>query len=109
MNNTTENNKLIAEFMGYFYVGYSPIWRHKDTDEILEELLYHKSWDWVIPVIQEIGNRTEYELVIGAEYSYWNKYGDTVMDGKEFRGYNSIEHIHEAVIEFIKWYNENNG
>ena len=44
------NNKLIAEFMGYIY-----------EDDILvpEEPQYHTSWDWLMPVVSKIENENE--------------------------------------------------
>ncbi len=51
--NTTENNKLIAEFMGVDQV---------DIDTWLEtnsNLHYHTSWDWLMPVIKKINEQID--------------------------------------------------
>jgi len=81
-------NKLIAEFMGYqleivdgeFYA------TKDDMLECLcveEELHYHTSWDWLMPVVNRI-------LFIKPEFEY---VGD-------------IEVTYPSVVEFIKQYND---
>ena len=39
------NNKLIAEFMGYVY---------EDDTPSVELPPYHMSWDWLMPVVEKI-------------------------------------------------------
>ncbi len=82
--NTTENNKLIAEFMGIDQV---------DIDTWLEtnsNLHYHTSWDWLMPVIQK--SRQENRL----------DYFDIVYYALEEC---DINITYKAVVEFIKEYN----
>tara|TARA_R110000824_G_scaffold1687_2_gene8379 strand:+ start:893 stop:1138 length:246 start_codon:yes stop_codon:yes gene_type:complete len=43
--NTQENNKLIAEFMGYEV--------HPVYEDERHDLHYHTSWDWLMPVIHK--------------------------------------------------------
>ena len=64
----TENNKLIAEFMGYFpqdivskngYLGWwsspSNNFPNHDYKQIMfGAMLFHTSWDWLMPVIKKI-------------------------------------------------------
>ena len=45
---TTENNKLIAEFMGY---------------DVIEPMQYHTSWDWLMPVAHKI-KETDLDFVL---------------------------------------------
>ena len=94
---TTENNKLIAEFMDYqleivdgeFYA------TKDDMLECLcveEELHYHTSWDWLIPVInkcyQERMSKHIAEAIITCD----------------------IDEAYKVVVGFIKAYNKyNNG
>jgi len=68
-----KENKLIAMFMGDI----------KLVDD--NELQYHTSWDWLIPVVQKIAE--DFNVVI--------------YDNDE------IEKVHKRVVEFIKKYNKN--
>ena len=75
-----DNNTLIAEFMGIDYV---------DIDTYLEtnkELPYHTSWDWLMPVVHKI------------------KESDLDFDVLEIGL--PIEDVYNAVVEFIKGYND---
>lgn len=108
----TKQDVIIAEFMGYeiqkdpterFFGRYkSPIgaW-HKEID-----LSFHHDWNWLMEVIKEIGNKTDFELVMGYDYCYWNNEGEQPLEGFE-GGYGDIIYIYSAIISFIKWYNEN--
>jgi hypothetical protein len=85
-NMESTNNKLIAEFMGVDYV---------DIDTYLEnnkELQYHTSWDWLMPVVQkclDVSNDDNIEDF----YSIQNVVPN-------------IEATYNAVVEFIKEYND---
>ena len=46
-----QDNKIIAEFMGL------NIDRGVQSDYMEHELKYHKSWDWLMPVIQKINRQ----------------------------------------------------
>jgi len=57
-----ENNKIIAEFMGYalnendeYPIEYITVQGHWDTCSI-QDLNYHKSWDWLMKVVEKIKN-----------------------------------------------------
>jgi hypothetical protein len=107
-----ENNKLIAEFAG-FHPSEDPIMKNKgfyvrNNGEIfkLNEMRYHSSWDWLMPVVEEIENiGYVYNTKFGA-CCIANDHGKTIVT---FEGYSSmnINTIYELVIKFIKWYNEN--
>tara|TARA_R100000951_G_scaffold93126_1_gene81654 strand:- start:31 stop:570 length:540 start_codon:yes stop_codon:yes gene_type:complete len=104
----TNSNKLIAEFMGveeaYNPNGNDFVFKttipdiNGDTD-ILESckvssLSYHKSWDWLMPVVQKIGD------------DYYNTPFDETYS-KLTEGYENIwtiEDTYNAVVEFIKEY-----
>ena len=80
-----KNNKLIAEFMGI-----DTKWANS-TDDTYD---YHKSWDWLMPVVSKI-TRDE---------QYWeDDYREHLMD---IVPYGHIEDTYSAVVEFIKTYSD---
>ena len=107
MENITENNKLIAEFMGLSEIAKTNgiVFKDNNTDEI-HLIKYNSDWNWLMPVIKEIGDKTDFELVMGYGYCYWNNEGEQPLGDFE-GGYSDIIYIYSAVASFIKWYNEN--
>ncbi len=82
---TQENNKLIAEFMGYKNPSNAAdIWYHYDT-----------SWDWLMPVIHRIRDHVNVDMGF-EEFDDWRE------NFKQIDPYNySLEQCYEAVVEFI--------
>ena len=81
------NNEMIAEFMGVDQV---------DIDTWLEtesNLLYHKSWDWLMPVVVKIKSM--------------NIEDEEMFNEIDFYATSSIENLYSAVVRFIEWVNEN--
>ena len=90
------DNKLIAEFMGWDIESLSTIPSNLhpsnlelDNDEVLE-YKFHTSWDWLMPVVQKC-----YES--GAE-------GDCIGDITMYLTDVDIKSTYKAVVEFIKRY-----
>lgn len=111
MKNIQENNKLIAEFIGGEYTANEKIISlprfmkcdHYDREGILmvglvltKALRFHESWDWLMPVVQKCKDNQ----VFGSQYLIDQIDNVLTCDCQ-------IELLYEAVIEFIKWYNEN--
>lgn len=107
-----EGNKLIAEFMGGKYdkdtnfpIHPNDIWLpiHGITNYTTinmgcgKILLYHSSWDWLLPVVEKI---------LGTENnsSDWEKHYTQIHDSLWLI---NIESVWLSVVEFIKWYNQN--
>lgn len=106
--NTTENNKLIAEFMGAPFVGdyKGSKGGYQDTylydfrklnigNEVFisdVQMKFHTDWNWLMPVIQKI-NETGYA-------------GGITYELKESLMAVDIGNTYKEVVEFIKWYNE---
>ena len=128
MENIMENNKLIAEFMGYeiqkdpterFFGRYkSPIgvW-HKEID-----LSFHHDWNWLMEVVKKIekttirethGQFNENECEATISISIENTFCQILSNGAflneiiSINGESKIEAVYSACVEFVKWYNEN--
>ena len=100
------NNKLIAEFMGaepdkktFFRTGE-------------EVYFYHTSWDWLMHVVEKIRGLEEGMLVeridimpndgVAIHYSHPPKM--IVVDTS--KGVDTLDATYQAVVEFIKTYND---
>ena len=84
------SNKLIAEFMGLVVSNredyHSSLHTNVDAD-----LKYHTSWDWLMPVVEEI-DHLQFEEVVEIE------------TGLKMR---SLSATYNAIVEFIKQQNKN--
>lgn len=108
------DNELIAEFMGmkhqiqvgpfggeYLYVK-NPVTKEFEIPK------FEISWDWLMPVVEKI-NKTSYGAVHLNRseiflHRYTRKKREELLD---FRHDGSmIEATYKAVVEFIKWYNQ---
>lgn len=113
-----ECNCLIAKFMKVDYSGKEKC------------LKYHSSWDWLMLVVSEIenigsiveihGTRHAFEKInlhyCRLHYSVFNTVTDKyVTDEVVLFKYNTefniskINCVYKAVVEFIKWYNQQNN
>jgi len=98
-----KDNKLIAEFMGlenpFNEINDATLYKYKGVDEKgefqfnieLHEMRYHTSWDWLKPVIDKL--REECGIVTLSSRMHVNLYSD-------------IGEVYEAVVDFIKTYND---
>ena len=106
MNNTNENNKLIAEFMGV----YSKENGYDYTKIGNIGVMYHTSWDWLMPVIENIEN-LGYEVQIRNTDCIIYQLLDTLeykpVIGTISSASGKIYSTYTAVVEFIKEYNQN--
>ena len=89
-----KDNKLIAEFMGiesYEFRGYTMFVYKEDNHRTDVDLHYHTSWDWLMPVANEIiKSRDE-------QNADWD-----LTDLKHALCTTNIEYVYKAVVEFIK-------
>lgn len=120
-----EGNKLIANFLGW----YKPDGRVKDSlgrldiperyfmcdfdgnmyvyidDHDRNNLAFHSSWDWLMPVVEKIGAKGyRWELGMGTSTNSPTHYCKIWSIGS-IEGVSPLDAIYGAVIEFIKWYN----
>ena len=87
-----KDNKLIAEFMDYTHVllPVSVGLEYYDGDE----MEYHKSWDWLMPVVGKIEDYLSDNV---GKVGYFD----------ECLSSNDLEVRYQAVVEFINEYNKN--
>jgi len=105
---TTEGNKLIAEFMRQESMteseqdsyGYNP---QDFTDDLPN---YDLSWDWLMPVVEKIES-LGYFCMINKWTSVYAGSKDSRLSITAIEGKSKIKNTHEAVVEFIQWYNLN--
>jgi hypothetical protein len=102
-----ENNKLIAEFMN-LDVGFA------DTNcpmvvgekNMWTAILYHKSWDWLMPVVEKIESITKTtNQHLFKKLLHYSRNQYTIFDLKLTESL--IDKTYKYCIAFIKWYNEN--
>lgn len=128
-------NKLIAEFMGYefidgeFKIPHSDKTRNSDFSEWCytygdidgmfsvgyllapSNLMYHSDWNWLMEVVEKIENMEDenrcskynFEMVQTFVEIIDNNNSDTIV---EIDKSTKIQATYKAVVEFIKWYNE---
>ena len=124
--NTQENNKLIAEFMGGQYVDEYLI-EFEDfyaVKEIVEdeyyytncfdsdnELQYHTSWVWLMPVVEKIecttidnNDNSDSFFNVMIEVFECNINGGYICICKS--GHTKRDATYQAVVEFINQYNK---
>lgn len=80
---------------------------------LIEELKYNNSWDWLMPVVEKIENlRLDNDLRFGVEIHVngcrimrsWTT--SAIKDFGWHQTGSKIKSTYNAVIQFIKWYNE---
>jgi hypothetical protein len=101
MNNLTENNRLIAEFMEWEQTDNNMFDFPDNFNDCLtleyhcispDLMKFHSDWNWLMEVVEKILN-------ICSESDEMERYY-TIIDGIP-----SIESVYECCIEFILWYN----
>ena len=126
---TEENNKLIAEFMGITGFAHPSTkgsgdmtfktFMNPNSIKPLNELKFHSSWDWLMPVVEKIQEETfDNSFKIGNGWvAVKHYYSESLYSEKEQGSYeryydikkdvSTLDNAYKAVVEFIKWYNEN--
>jgi hypothetical protein len=121
-----EGNVLIAEFMGeechlsrYYYLPQFGHYRNSygniEYNETFsdDQLKYHSSWDWLMPVVEKIAQFPKGSVLMMSVVGHYKVqlYNQGRALGSEPHGDSGIQDsfIYAtwlAVINFIKWYNE---
>lgn len=116
--NTTENNKLIAEFMGYHYVAETTsthdYFMVKGRYIRPDGIIFDTDWNWLMRVVEKIEN-TKYDNLTFDVFISKNKTHIHYSANNEWfsniflhEGKTKIENTYNACVEFINWYNEQN-
>lgn len=103
----TVNNKLIAEFMGKKHIMTEDEFlsmEHKPHyPTVIEDLKYDSDWNWLMEVVERINNTGRFEVVIQKGFCYVSDESNELT--LSCPASNTIEATYQAVVEFIKWYN----
>jgi hypothetical protein len=115
-----ENNKVIMKYMGiepkfilgkyrwddlpYFVTSNES--KRKTINSVAEYVKYHKSWDWLMPVVEKIEEDFE-DLDIdilchGTRIYVWRTDEELVNNIAKLSFSNKIEHTYDAVVKFLK-------
>lgn len=86
-----EGNRLINGFMGYPY------------NEYAYPLEYHKDWNLLMSVVEKIAETNRYAIIDEIPEDEWWVYAYLI----HLKITTSILSVWQAVVEYIKWYNEN--
>lgn len=126
-----DGNRLIAEFMGVTISKKTLFKNDKDIETIvvdvysrpsffndalygaygwasyedLKLMLYHSSWDWLMPVVEKIENLGLYDISIIVDTCRISGDGYDKTICEEWM---KIGIVYKSVVEFIKWYNKQN-
>lgn len=124
MKETIEGNKLIAEFMGnkckddLWYMpnqsqfAFQGDYSYKMDAFYSKDLKFHSSWDWLMPVVERIRHSNIGDVGYGVTFHVQNDACWFGIDNSRHKELNTYmekelqEAVWKAVIEFIKWYNE---
>lgn len=102
-----EGNRLIAKFLGYqFKIDDNfkyPYFIVHGNVFFENELSYHRSWDILMPVVEKIAETRRYAIIDEVPEDEWWVYVNLIY----LKITTSILSVWQAVVEYIKWYNEN--
>jgi hypothetical protein len=103
MKTIEEKNRMIAEFIGMqqtsigWFDAEEVLVLPYTSDNTFDNLLFHTSWDWLMPVVDAIYNTDIDEQAT-------NEIGDITHALLDV----NINAVHEAVVNFIEFYNKQN-
>jgi len=122
---TTENNKLLADFLGakqyhkeddFIYFDETNNMFSNDTISI-KNLKFHSDWNWLMSVVEKIESIEDKQgCTFFVEISKERVHIKYYYKGEEFsnifaynyNGKSKIEIVYKACVEFVKWYNQQN-
>ena len=108
---TQETNKLIAEFMGD-KVLYSQLDYCTDEAFPFDDLHFHESWDWLMPVVEQIESlgycydRIDGDVFINKQSSLGG--GSIIPNPMDHNTMTMLGKTYCVVVQFIEYYNNTN-
>jgi hypothetical protein len=93
MKNTNKKNLIIAEFMQKGSEGFG-LYDYNGKYYKLDELKFHTSWDWLMPVVESIFERLDSR-------------DNSATEIKKYMLLCCLDETYNAVVEFINQYNKN--
>ena len=109
--NTTENNKIIAEFMGYEILDEycDPYPKNLEVNSLPMLEFMFNSWDELMEVVEKIESLGYWtEILSGVHHECrigrFNNSDEFILKDSG----DKKEAVYNACLEFIKWYNEQN-
>lgn len=112
---TTDNNKLLAEFLGWHSKKINVTASRPKGEgiemylkEITEykgvyleyELLFDTDWNWLMQVVEKIESLDVY-------YNKYIDYNSSMFTSGKIELSTKIDAVYNACVEFVKWYNLN--
>jgi hypothetical protein len=111
------NNKLIAEFLGFQQtnIGWydsEEVLLRTERDNTFDELKFDTDWNWLMEAVEKIenlqykNNNDVFKIVIDyGSCIIYNMINDLDIV-VSVNGRAKLEATYNAVVEFVKWYNE---
>ena len=108
--NTTENNILLAEFLGKHIKegkNYHEFFAINSKLYSTDELKFHNDWNWLMQVVEKIESIGFWVEILGGVHNVCqigttNEENSFIYLDDEVK----IEAVYNACIKFVKWYNE---
>lgn len=112
------DNELIAEFMGATpceievkSIGTMPGYECEEFKLTVDELEYHTSWDWLMPVVEKIAETHDFTIQFYAGdcncYCTKQNYGASEIPGIGHGGFKPhIQSVYKSVVALIKHINK---
>ena len=117
----TENNKIIAEFLGATLTKDLQIMYpvYEGDSSYVKDLKFHSDWNWLMEVVEKIENIKIKDYSISTDITddktfinVWH-YGDggkwSILISnlnEEYKDFNKMQRTYKAVVKFINFYNK---